>query len=757
MQDRLKTALAGRYAVGREIGAGGMATVFFDGGSLVKTHPLATLWTVTALLLLSPAAAFSQNLSYHLLDVESVGIPALDYAPLEGLGINDLKLWNGRIYIGHGEGTINTGPTEILYFDLSENRVFNEFLTDENSIGLFRVLNGQLAIPGQDRVAGPSGAIYVLSEDGWTKHNSVPGTSHVLDAAVFQGRWYVSTGGTRFRVDDSSAYWGNRIGTVMESRDRGKSFTLSYSTPSDASDPGNLRQFRIGSLAAFAGKLYAFPFLMDMLTAEEIPERFRGALGDVSRLPIRYRAGGRYIMQPSDPFGRLDALVYDGKRWDLVDLVPEGNVSGISGHVFKDQLLLTVLTGRYLHYSRLKTDFPAQASTKLYVFDGTQSRVVPYGGDNIRDVLVRNDRLYLLIWKDDLRMIAETDDLERWTYHVLPGMLENPRALEFDGESFYISMVDGNLFRSVGEKSLTSFKDAQRAAPRSYHGVARIPREGHWYWSAITDWRDWGIPTRIHVHFRSQDRVEVTLDNVAGFLIFLPAGWIDSTDPVGIFVNGQPVFQGTIGGASALRATLEEDGEWRVEPTNLTAETYRPPDKVLGVVETTITMEGELPTGSRWKAEVYRRATGADIGFAHQWPPGVELAPGEIRLGDLLDEIGRDSVFVFRLTGQELRRMIEFNIRHDRQLRVALAGVPATFELHDDASNNRVIEWGLEDDSTYIVAGDLHEPGSLSTWFGFNPEWTPAGLTAFQAAIRWFETHHQVRDTPSQIRIVRRR
>ncbi len=220
------------------------------------------------------------------------------------------------------------------------------------------------------------------------------------------------------------------------------------------------------------------------------------------------------------------------------------------------------------------------------------------------------------------------------------------------------------------------------------------------------------------------------------------------------------------GGVSALRAMLDDERSARdasrrstiLESANLTTETYRSLDEVIGVAETALTMEGELPAASRWKAEVYRWVTGADIGFAHQWPPGLQFAPGEIRLEDLFDTIGRDSVFIFQLTGEALRRMINFNIRRDDpRLHVALAGVTATFELHDDASENRVIEWGLDDDSTYTVAGDLHEPNALRNFLGFIPEWTPAGLTAFQAAIRWFETHNQVRDMPSWIRIVRRR
>ena len=205
---------------------------------------------------------------------------------------------------------------------------------------------------------------------------------------------------------------------------------------------------------------------------------------------------------------------------------------------------------------------------------------------------------------------------------------------------------------------------------------------------------------------------------------------------------------------SVIAANVAEGERCR----DLTTETSRSPNEVIGVAETALTMEGELPTASRWTAEVYRWATAADVGFAHQWPPSPEFTPGDIRVEDLFDAFACDSVYTFRLTGLQLRRMIEFNIRQTRSwLHVGLAGIHATFELHEDPSKNRVIEWGLDDDSTYTVAGDLHEPNALRNFLGFIPEWTPAGLTAFQAAIRWFETHNQVRDMPSWIRIVRRR
>jgi len=102
--------------------------------------------------------------------------------------------------------------------------------------------------------------------------------------------------------------------------------------------------------------------------------------------------------------------------------------------------------------------------------------------------------------------------------------------------------------------------------------------------------------------------------------------------------------------------------------------------------------------------------------------------------------------------------MIEFNILQTRSwLHVGLAGIHATFELHEDPSKNRVIEWGLDDDSTYSVAGDLHERRIMEGTFGSVPEYEDTGLSSFSAAVRWFEAHNQLRDMPSQIRIVQGR
>ena len=69
------------------------------------------------------------------------------------------------------------------------------------------------------------------------------------------------------------------------------------------------------------------------------------------------------------------------------------------------------------------------------------------------------------------------------------------------------------------------------------------------------------------------------------------------------------------------------------------------------------------------------------------------------------------------------------------------------------ASKNRVIEWGLDEDTTYLMAGDLDEPDAMKNFLGRMAEYAPAGLSAFQAAVCWFETHHPVRETQPQIQV----
>lgn len=111
----------------------------------------------------------------------------------------DMQLFGGKIYLGHGNSSNNApvpnaGPVPIYYWDLAQNKfsvqdvtytnpatgkvTTNVYVMDEQ-IDTFKVLNGELYIPGHDsRVPGWAyGNFYRLNGDHWDQYMNIPGVS----------------------------------------------------------------------------------------------------------------------------------------------------------------------------------------------------------------------------------------------------------------------------------------------------------------------------------------------------------------------------------------------------------------------------------------------------------------------------------------------------------------------------------------------------------------------------------------------------
>lgn len=94
--------------------------------------------TVTA-----PAYTPSPAIPYHLqpLDFEFLGLPA-SYKPIKShWSLWDLQLWHGRIYLAHGDWPSNTGPMQMICYDLNTVEVVHGegFIVDEEALEPFRV------------------------------------------------------------------------------------------------------------------------------------------------------------------------------------------------------------------------------------------------------------------------------------------------------------------------------------------------------------------------------------------------------------------------------------------------------------------------------------------------------------------------------------------------------------------------------------------------------------------------------------------
>ena len=161
-----------------------------------------------------------------------------------------------------------------------------------------------------------------------------------------------------------------------------------------------------------------------------------------------------YLVSIDNVYRDMDTIKFDGKRWIPIDLVPRSNVWKIDPFVFDDKLLLSVVSGNYLNsvaisdYIQETGKVPSNVSMDLYLFDGNETHLLEFEYQIIKDIVVEQNSLLLLIIKNKQNLITKTTDLKTWEYYHLPEKIEKPMSFEFDGTNFYIGTEEGKIFKS---------------------------------------------------------------------------------------------------------------------------------------------------------------------------------------------------------------------------------------------------------------------------------------------------------------------
>ena len=371
--------------------------------------------------ILAATAGFAQDTKpkgHRQLDLSLLGRPtATKRAPARK--INELLLVKDRLYIGHGCFAANTGPTDIMYCDLSTGKFVTEGNVDDEAITKYRLLDGRLAIPGIDATEDWSfGNCYARGAAGWRKHRSIPKGLHVFDMVAYAGRWYAVTH-TLFEFPWGAGLRGKPgVAMVLSSGDHGTTWRFEYAQACDINADGLMK-----AIIPFKDKLYAFPY------AQTFPNT-KAAIG----------RDGKAARPIYDAYGSMDTVVYDGRTWRPVNLIREPGVKNVSPFRVKDKLALWV---------NFKPDPGQPRKRKLYEFDGKTVVERPFEFGGLRDKLAKPDRTFLLLKRASGSVIAETQDLKTWTYYAWPDELGDPRSLEFDGRIFYVGTADGSIYRAA--------------------------------------------------------------------------------------------------------------------------------------------------------------------------------------------------------------------------------------------------------------------------------------------------------------------
>ena len=328
--------------------------------------------------------------------------------------INELMFVEQRLYVGHGDWFKNTGPTDVIYYDFDKQEFVTEYTVDEEAIHRYRHYGSRLFLPGTDSTEnGEYGNLYVRDASTWKKYRTIPRGLHVFDFAEFKGKWYVATGS--YFGDIKTGPW---IGAIYSSEDQATSWRYEYTTASAGRSVS-----RITSLMPYKNRLFAFGYTDGPMPRGSEPKLFPAG---------EDRQSNRVAT----------SVVYDGDGWFSADLIPDTKlIQTIEPAVFADQLLLNVRVGRY------GPDIPNE--WQLFAHDGKSTRRVPLASDPIIDMLVKHDRLILLLEQQGKHVLSESSELVHWTNHVIDPEVKQPLSVEFDGTSYYLGLSDGTVLTAT--------------------------------------------------------------------------------------------------------------------------------------------------------------------------------------------------------------------------------------------------------------------------------------------------------------------
>jgi|GEM_PF-848525 hypothetical protein len=677
------------------------------------------------------------------LDLYSIGFPAWDYQP-EAWNINVLKIFDNKLYLGYGDATVNTGPTDVIYYDLGSKKFVKEFRVDDEGIYQYQVIDGKLVIPGVDATEEwDFGNIYVLDRAGWVKHRSITKGIHVFDAVSYKNKWYVGTGNyCEFTKEETFAF-----GAILSSSDSCQTWKYEYITPCDKNGV-----YRISALIPYKDKLYAFPYAYVGYSLEEVPSEFRQYLGK----PYLEDGKEYYLVSIDNAFGNTDAVCYNGNLWQPVDLVPDPQAYRTRPVIFRDKLILSVISGQYINsvsdYIEQKGKLPGNVKTSLYVYDGLKTEKLAFEYDLIRDILPKQDKLYILYFNKGQYLIAETSDLKTWENYLLPVSVKKPLSIEVEDNVFYVGAADGNIFRADPNTPAMKGKTTGMM-PAKFYGAAETAKESQRYWALITGWKILGRPAKYSCEAKADNAIEIKTENVTGLDIFPPADIVDDSQPLTIDIDGQQAFKGKISGATSFMLSLK-NGKWQVAKQKTSTALIRIKEIVVGYATSNLSRKGDDPETGNWQADVFKWAGKTDIAMTTRGSVRKDIKQGKITVSDIFDQNYRNTIYIFKTKGSDIKRMLNYNIKQsEKEDKIQVSGFEFTYNAAKDPKKNEITAFKLMPDKEYSIAISSYVVQEAKNILGEELKAEDTHQSVIETTIKWLQENKKIGVISPRIKI----
>ncbi|MCK4524637.1 hypothetical protein KAU15_06895 [candidate division WOR-3 bacterium] len=357
----------------------------------------------------------------------------------EARTINTLHIFENKLFIGYGDYGINTGPTDIIYYNFMDCTWNNAFTIQEEAIEHYVEIDNKLYIPGVDATDNwDFGNYYICDGIEWEKKRNIPNGIHVFDIEKYNDRLYCATG--NFLKTDSVN--GLAPGAVLSS-EHGNKWIYDYISPSDK----NL-VYRITDLIVYNDKLMAFYYGYIGLEKSDIPEEYHQYLSN----PIVQDSIEYYLVTIPDIMGQSDVLVYNDYYWKLENIISADNIISIKPFVFNDKLLMFTLQGKYVRgvstYIKEHGVLPKNVTSSLYMNNGEKTVKINMDFDLIIDLASYDNELYMLILKGKDYIVLRTNNMQKWSSTVIPQNAGKILSFAIYGDHVFLGNDIGEIYKT---------------------------------------------------------------------------------------------------------------------------------------------------------------------------------------------------------------------------------------------------------------------------------------------------------------------
>lgn len=359
---------------------------------------------------------------YHHREIvdENGNVPAYQYyEDVESRGINVLKHYKGKIFLGLGDYDRNTGPTKIIYYNVENGKIESSGTISDEEVFHFNIYDDKLYTSGSDVIGNwGTGYYYVYNEDEnkWDSFRFDNGWIHVFNIEKYKDK-FVMVGSV---TTDS-----NRS-PVQVSNDGGKTFDdlKLYKYDDEVPTSGSIRVTNCGSYGD------SFIVYVSYIISDSTPTAEKEMLE-------QGKYYGFYLYDhETNKLNFMGTIPYKESS-NGVSRLQYNNLYYMRNIKFNDKFL--VISGEYL--LNLYQDQNDSFRAKRYSYDSE--------GYIVQNMVNFDDELYLLLYKKngtesfDVR-ISKTKDLESFEVIYDFETKSAPSAIEVYGDKIYVGTINSS-------------------------------------------------------------------------------------------------------------------------------------------------------------------------------------------------------------------------------------------------------------------------------------------------------------------------